>query len=214
MTTHAYSDTDRLEVYHVLFKRDFIKQNEREAATVPGFLQLVEIAPFLRKSCSDPMFLRLSPARLTELQQDLRLLEDAGARMDDRLLPLCHHTAWKLLYSLSYLLHEQTGKEKRGKASRYRREILDTLEYLNGHFGEKIRTDALAERVFLSRSTFLRSFRAVCGCTPAEYLKEYRKARAAELLATSSLSKTEIAQLSGFYDLSHMERTLRATKKE
>ena len=59
---------------------------------------------------------------------------------------------------------------------------------------------------FLSRSTFLRSFQAVCGCTPHEYLRNFRIRHALELLEEGALSRTEIAHRCGFYDLAHFER--------
>ena len=56
MTVHAYRNTDRLDVCHVLFKRDFIRENADEAVGVPGFLKLMEIEPFLRQRGKDAMF--------------------------------------------------------------------------------------------------------------------------------------------------------------
>lgn len=209
MTVHAYFDTDRLDVYHILFKRDFIRKNEAESVGVPGFLKLMEIEPFLRQCGSGEMFLHLSPSQMIEIQGDLRFIEDNGAFGEAGLLPLRVHTAWKLIYHLSYLLEKQTEGEGGGREAKYRHQILDTLEYLNGHFGEKITVPELARRAYLSRSTFLRSFRAICGCSPTEYLTRYRIKKAIELLEAPGHSKTEIAHACGFYDLSHMERSLR-----
>ena len=66
--------------------------------------------------------------------------------------------------------------------------------------------------VFLSRSTFLRSFKAVCGKSPIEYLNKYRCDKAIEQIDSLDRSKTEIAHKCGFYDLSHMERMLKKYK--
>ena len=74
---------------------------------------------------------------------------------------------------------------------------------------DKITIDLLCEKSFLSRSTFLRSFHNVCGCTPMEYVNSYRCKKALEMMDSTCFSKTEIAHSCGFYDLSHMERTVK-----
>jgi transcriptional regulator GlxA family with amidase domain len=100
-------------------------------------------------------------------------------------------------------------KGESAKLSKYKLCILNTLEYIHAHFSEKITVDSLAARVYLSRSTFLRSFYEICGVSPISYLRKYRAQKAEELLASSALSKTEIAHLCGFYDLSHMEKSIK-----
>lgn len=213
MTVHAYFDTKHLEIYHILFKNEFIKKNESEASKVPGFLKLMEIVPFLRQNCADAMFLHLTPSQSIEIQRDLKFIEDKSEFNDARLLPLHEHTAWKIIYHLSYLLEKQIEDESNYTTEKYRHQIIDTLEYLNSHFSKKITVKELAERVYLSRSTFLRSFNAVCGCPPMEYLNQYRVQKAAELLKNSGLSKTEIAHSCGFYDLSHMEKNIKKMRR-
>ncbi len=213
MTSHAYFNTSGLEVYHILLKNDFVKEKAAEAADFPGFLQLMEIEPFLRRNCSEAMFLHLTPKQLMEIQGDLKIIEGREA-YDPRTAPLSNHTAWKIIYQLSYLLHEQGVSSDKTEATKYRHQILDTLEYLHQHLSEKITVSSLAARVFLSRSTFLRSFQAVCGCSPIQYLNRYRTKKAIELSKNSSMSKTEIAHFCGFYDLSHMERSIKKNKRK
>ena len=85
---------------------------------------------------------------------------------------------------------------------------MQALEYIHQNFGEKITVEDLAEKSFLSRSTFLRCFYNICGTTPIKYLNEYRCKKAMEMMTNTEFSKTEIAQNCGFYDLSHMDRFL------
>ena len=209
MTVHAYYNTDHLEVYHILLKKDFVMGNQDEAMTMPGFLQLVEIEPFLRQNCSESMFLHLNPAELSEIKAEFKFIEKNGAFDQEAFSSLHRHTTWKILYYLSYLLHKQNDCEKTPVPTKYRQEILDTLEYLHRNFSEKITIDGLAERAYLSRSTFIRNFQVFCGCSPIQYLTKYRTKKAMELLGNSTMSKTEIAHFCGFYDLSHMERSIK-----
>lgn len=203
---HSYYNTENLDVYHILFRRKFITDNKKEAIKVDGFLQLTEIEPFLRSSFSRAKFLHLSQNELLQLKSDLTFIED-GKFTDQNLNPLKYHTAWKILYWLSFLLCRQLhAKEKK---SGHENEILHALELIHQHFGEKITIDFLCKQTFLSRSTFLRSFQNICGCSPIDYLNRYRKEQASEMIEQGTLSKTEIAHLCGFYDLSHMERMLK-----
>ena len=212
MTSHAYYNTEHLEVYHILLKKDFVISNQDEAITMPGFLQLMEIEPFLRKNCSESMFLHLNPAELSEIKSEFKFIEKNGVFDHEDFSSLHRHTTWKILYYLSYLLYKQNDGEKMPEPTKYRQQILDTLEYLHQHFSEKITIDGLAERVYLSRSTFIRSFQAFCGCSPIQYLTKYRTKNAMELLENSTMSKTEIAHSCGFYDLSHMEKSIKGVE--
>lgn len=198
MTVHAYENTENLDVYHVLLQRPFVDENRQESASVPGFVQLMEIEPFLRKQGSAGTYLHLSAAQLMQLKEELAVLEGTGAE------PLKKHTAWKMLYALSALLQTQHKPH-----SRHGDAVAQALEFIHGHLGEKLTIDDLCRRVFLSRATFLRSFGSICGCTPMQYLTRCRIKQAARLLEEGRLSKTEVAQLCGFYDLSHMDRAMK-----
>ena len=211
-TPHAYDTSDRLEVYHVLLKKDFIKKNEVEARGVPGYLQFMELAPFLRQSGTESMFLKLTAKQTDEILQELKSIEDGGEFDKSDLCAIANHTAWRVIYRLSYLLDGQNRSEPTGVESKYRRQMLDTLEYINLNLSKRITVESLAAMVYLSRSTFLRNFRLVCGCSPTEYLVRYRVKKALELLESGNMSKTEVAHLTGFYDLSHMERCIKNQK--
>ena len=68
MTIHAYYDTADLDVYHILLHKRFVADNESEAVHVKGYLQLMEIEPFLRRHFSEAMFLHLTQNQLLQLK--------------------------------------------------------------------------------------------------------------------------------------------------
>ncbi|MBE7042478.1 MAG: helix-turn-helix domain-containing protein [Ruminococcaceae bacterium] len=204
---HSYYHTDQLDVFHILFRKSFLS-NHQEAYQIPGFLQLTEIEPFLRQNFSKARFLHLSQKELLHLEIELSVLDDKAYNETDYSL-LKYHTLWKLICLFSALLHRQLQQPE--KKLRYENQILQSLETIHRHYGEKITIDSLCKAVFMSRSTFLRSFQHICGCSPIDYLNRYRKERAWELIEQGMLSKTEIAHLCGFYDLSHMERMIKQT---
>lgn len=201
---HAYYDTDKLEVFHILVRPDLIRNNMAEASGVDGFLLFIEIEPYLRASGQKPHFLRLSQKQLLLLKEDLDIIADTSPYHTPQNEPLVQHTLWKMLYTFSVTLANQTPSK-----NKYEEQILDTLEYIHKNYGERITDDLLCKRVFLSRSTFLRSFAAMCGCTPTQYLSRYRLEKVLDMMENTSLSKTEIARSCGYYDLSHMERAMK-----
>ena len=208
-TVHAYYDTRKLDVFHILLRPDFISENFGEASSTPGFLQLTEIEPFLRKSASSRYFLHLSASKLSQLKEDLSLLEDGSFFDDDRFVTAKKHAAWKMIFWLSYHLFLQLESERVDSSNKYESNIIRALEYIHQHYAEKITVDLLCKKVFLSRSTFLRNFSTICGCTPLNYLNGYRVKKALEMIEGKKFTKTEVAHACGFYDLSHMERMMR-----
>lgn len=209
---HAYLNTKNLDVYHIIIHRSFIRENISEAEKIPGFLHLTEIEPFVRGKVMENSYLHLNPSDFVTLRNELDFIEENGEYDAQELIPMKEHTVWKLIYWFSHLMHRKMS-ENSEVSYRYEQAIIDTLEYIHNNFGDKITVDILCSRVYMSRSTFLRCFYRICGCTPMKYLTECRCRRALDMISTSDLSKTDIAQRCGFYDLSHMERILKKEYK-
>lgn len=209
MVAHAYTETEGLEVYHILLQKSFVAQNRAESQRVKGFLELTEIEPFLRSNFSNSFFLHLSRYQLVQLKNDLDFLDDGSVFSWEECAAMKYHTVWKIIYWFSRLLNEQINSEKRKSEMKYEVQIIKALEYIHKNYGEKVTIEALCGLTFMSRSTFLRSFKAICGVSPIEYLNNYRCKTAAQQLNSADCSKTEIAHICGFYDLSHMERMLK-----
>jgi len=90
-----------------------------------------------------------------------------------------------------------------------RRRIVRAALFIEAHAPGPLSLDALAGEAGLSPFHFLRSFAAVVGVTPHQYLLRCRLQRAAELLADQSRAVTDIAFDVGFNDLSNFVRTFR-----
>lgn len=80
------------------------------------------------------------------------------------------------------------------------------IAYCNKHFSDKVYLDDLARLSSMSRSTLLRHFSAAMGMTPMKYLCNLRLCYAAELLLNTCLSPSEVAERSGFRDMSYFFR--------
>ncbi len=82
-----------------------------------------------------------------------------------------------------------------------------TLERLRT--GERVSLTELASEAGVHPSTLARTFRRFQGCSPGEYRRRCRIARACEALRTSAAPLAEIAARTGFSDQSHLTRALR-----
>lgn len=81
--------------------------------------------------------------------------------------------------------------------------------YLRDHLAEQIRVKHLASLVALSPFYFVRTFKRHVGVPPHRYLMTLRMEQACELLATSTLTATQICPRVGFTTLSHFTNTFR-----
>ena len=86
------------------------------------------------------------------------------------------------------------------------------LQFIMDNYGEAINTAAIAHSVSVSESECLRCFRATIGTTPIRYLREYRIEQAANRLAGSQASISDIAAACGFGDISFFTKTFREMK--
>lgn len=81
-------------------------------------------------------------------------------------------------------------------------EVERVCEFLDTHYGERLRLSELCRVGRMSKSTLLRSFARFKGITPYRYLQSVRINRAKELLEQGA-SPTDTAALTGFSDQSH-----------
>ena len=208
-TVHSYYETHQLAVYHILIKSEFLAAHQDVSRKVAGYLQLTEIEPFLRKNFSKAMFLHLSHYQLLRFKEEIKFIDDHGEYGNNEFAPMKQHAVMKLIYWFSQLLNQQL---KLGKQSvtNYENAVINALEYIHQKYDTHITVQTLCELTYMSRSTFLRSFSRICGCSPAQYIDRYRCSKAVEMLEKGGISKTQIAHSCGFYDLSHMLRKLQA----
>jgi AraC family transcriptional regulator len=81
---------------------------------------------------------------------------------------------------------------------------------LNEHFEDQITLAQLSRIAGVHGVHLIRTFRKFHGTTVGEYLRHRRIEFACRLLQSSSLSVTQVAIQSGFYDQSHFTRAFRA----
>lgn len=83
-------------------------------------------------------------------------------------------------------------------------------ELLASHLDGDILVGDIAAACGMSRSAFMRSFRATTGTTPMQWLTSLRVETAKQLMESSGLSLAEIGARCGFADQSHFSRVFSA----
>lgn len=82
-------------------------------------------------------------------------------------------------------------------------EIARAQSWLQHHFDQDIQIKHLADSLKMSPRNFNRRFKKATNETPLHYLQYVRMQAAGELLKTSNLTIAEIAEKSGYQDISH-----------
>jgi AraC-like DNA-binding protein len=99
--------------------------------------------------------------------------------------------------------------EAQQELTRFFRELLPVVQYIEQHYAESISMSAMAELAGLSATHFNRRFRQLLRMTPMQYLRTVRTQAARRLLTETSRSLLEIAIEIGYTDQSHFTKRFR-----
>ena len=87
--------------------------------------------------------------------------------------------------------------------------VKTALTYMKENYREKIYISDLAGRVNLNEQYFCRLFKRAIGCSPIEYLNEYRVRQARQLLEKTDLQVMEVCLECGYNNLGNFLREFR-----
>ena len=112
------------------------------------------------------------------------------------------------LFQLVFLLlsHRQKKSTSPALQTKSLEKIKTILKYVEEHYADHITIDDMAAITFYSKSHFMKFFKAHMGTGFIEYLNDYRLTIAERLLRTSDATVLEIAEKSGFDNLSYFNR--------
>lgn len=122
-----------------------------------------------------------------------------------------------LVYSLlTHLLRSHAEKElperNREAQQRLHERMRSITDYIAENYMYRLTTVTLAARSFMSEAHFCRSFRAVTGKSPVEYVNDYRVQKAALLLTETNEYIADIATRVGFPDVNYFSRVFKKIK--
>ena len=82
-------------------------------------------------------------------------------------------------------------------------------EYIAEHLSEEISVDEICKYTYTSRTKLYDAFRRDCGVGIASYIKEERLKLSRELLRTTEMSVSEVAEKAGFTDYNYFSRVFK-----
>ena len=83
--------------------------------------------------------------------------------------------------------------------------------YITAHSREKFSLQAVADALYINKSYLLRQFKAHTGCTLLGYHNQVRCEQAAQMLADTKLSISEVGEAVGFVSSSHFTHVFKKT---
>lgn len=181
---------------------------ERYVLTIP-YTCLHGVAPVLLS------VFRSRPADFSHVLQTEDCAETLNALFDalcaetqkaDLHSQMCMESLVRLLLVQLHRLHPEAFPAAR---IRYPEGIVQAQRYLDEHFRETLSVDEVAKLFYMSPSSFRHLFRTLIGLSPKQYITLSRLSCAAELLSSTALSVTEIAERSGFSDVNNFIRRFR-----
>jgi AraC-like DNA-binding protein len=198
---HGYRNTEDLDLVNILFDQKSLSLPLEEARKLPGYHAFFALEPRYRKKHGFRSILHLTMRELAmvsglvaELEAELRRRSSGFEFMAKTLL-------MQLIGRLSRAYEGMRAVET-GPLIR----LGTVLSHLEKHYADPIRLADLSRIARLSTSSLQRSFRAITGHAPIEYLIRLRLLRACELLRAGEMNVTETAYKVGFSDSNYFSR--------
>lgn len=198
--TIRFPDPDA-QVYSLSFQEDLFH---------PGF-SASNVYSFMTALCLQkiPVRMRVSldPAR----RQTVHSLMDALIREQDNCPDLALTAAGSLVASVMCVLSQayasdDANREPLQAAARYAEAINCCIAWIDGHFTQDLTLNDLCHRFALSRTQFSALFPRFAGTTLKRYIAQKRIGYAVVLLGSTDFSIQQIAEMSGYSDISTFYR--------
>ena len=197
--SHGYFTDDRLDIYHILIKKDFFSRYKEEISQIPFYNLLFDFEPMLRSVSGVNMHVNIGLSQFHSIIEDLEYIknvENNSLYMFENILVLT------LVSKLASLFEKNIFEDAKSESV----EIIKIMDYIKNNLDVKLSLSDIAKVGNMSIASLNRKFKEYLGLSPMQYVIKCRIAKAKELLDQKNLSKTEIAQICGFYDLVHMNK--------
>lgn len=111
----------------------------------------------------------------------------------------------QVLYALLAELYQAASRKNDNRRAEDQA-VLRSVHYIEQHYDQPLTREALANVAGLSPSHYSRTFRAMTGKPPLEFLNRYRMFRAQEYLLKSTASAQTVAAQVGYEDAAYFSR--------
>lgn len=168
----------------------------------------------LQDGTFNPAYFNLHDDGLPDgIKHPLMVIKEVALKCNENTVP----SEWRLrgsLYEVAAYLGENmqtTISKTRKMRAKHLENMYGVLEYITGHYREKITLEQAAALTGYDKSYFSNQFSNATGMPFHRYLNRYRLSVACKYLEDKTLSATSVAELSGFASLKMMSRLFRDT---
>lgn len=138
------------------------------------------------------------------IQETVRLLDQLSEDKKDPLMQEALAAAFIDVINVIKINQNQPMK-----TSHSEKLIKEVMNYLDEHYQEKIRTDDLAARFYISPYYLMRLFHQISGVTINEYLTHCRIGEAQKLLSEGNMKLKDIAEHCGFETVQYFHQVFK-----
>jgi AraC family transcriptional regulator, L-rhamnose operon transcriptional activator RhaR len=199
---HSYISTHETSLFNCLFTNGALEGLKDDIAS------LDELNWLLTGGDRDSFEkVHARPAECQAIQSDLQQLiweqlnQPAGWQLKCKSLLVSLLVTYARLSTNHRLMDHDSGTNFR--------KILKAVSYIEQNYRTELPVETLASEAGLSVSFFSRQFKAFLDTSPSEYARNFRIAKAAELLRRDNLSVAEIARELGYGDITLFSRQFR-----
>ncbi|MBQ0001630.1 MAG: helix-turn-helix transcriptional regulator [Clostridiales bacterium] len=158
------------------------------------------LTPLFDGTIEIPVFLQEHSPGFSSLSDSLLGCEETDSPL------MVKSCLFQLCSRMRELFPERTGNTVRRESME---RIKTLLLYIQDHYKENITVTDAAAQIDLSENHFMRFFKQTLGVSFVTYLRNYRLTKAEEMLYSTDASILDIAQDSGFQNVSYFIREFR-----
>lgn len=203
--SHGYVSEEGFDVFHVILSDAFMNKYVADLQQLPSFFTLFGAEPLMRGRTSYPLHLTLSKELF---KPTLNVLFEISRYNNFNNPAECLVRSNLAMASIGLLCSAYaTNSPGNNYSFSEERALMESISYIHERYYEKITIDDLLQIAHMSRTSYIQRFKDICKMSPAAYITKTRIESAAVMLANTSMSVSEIAYRTGFYDASHFTKS-------
>ena len=201
---HGYSCRADLTVYHILLSNSFLDTFLPFLEKMRGYNMIFNIEPMFREYFEKPYYLKSEDMPFEQLKHYIALIEAHNGADNNESATVAHILS--LIAALSDTIYTSRPINIDTLPNEHVLTVLESMEYIENHFDDRIDFKEIAHKSAHSYSTYLRYFKALSGTTPSKYQTKCKIKNAVSMLLNTNESILSIGLTCGFYDSPHFIR--------
>ena len=209
---HAYSSQGDFDVYHLILNKRFFSKYVAELNALPHYNTIFNIEPAMRSSGSCAFHLAPSEEELAALLPSLEELLHLTDHIREKAHPIFDEISaaacvLMIIAKMCALYEKQLDETLKQKPLQKDLMFLKSVSEIYNNFGGNLSTERLAAIAGRSRTSYIAHFKRILHMPPGQFILKYRLEKAEELIVGSNFPISRVAEVCGFYDLSHFEKS-------